>query len=96
MHADHAGVSAQLGPWKVQISLPPGSLSVLASNSLWIVITRFDSAAPSVSLSVAFFFYPIFHSSFCNMFHVGVDDTYFMFISQANVNVHMGIVGVIA
>lgn len=50
VRADHVGVLVQLVPWKVLTSLPPGSLSVLASNSLWTVIMRFDSFALSVSL----------------------------------------------
>lgn len=49
VRADHVGVSVPLGPWKVLTSLPPGSLKVLASNSLWTVIMRFDSFALSVS-----------------------------------------------
>jgi hypothetical protein len=47
VHADLAGVSVQLGPWKVLTSLPLGSLKVSASNSLWIVIMRLFSFALS-------------------------------------------------
>jgi hypothetical protein len=61
VRADHVGVSVQLGPWKVLTSLPPGSLLVLASNSLWPVIMRFNSFALNVSLCS------------CNMLNVEVD-----------------------
>lgn len=49
VRADHVGVLVQLEPWKVLTSLPLGSFLVLASNSLWTVIMRFDSFALSVS-----------------------------------------------
>ena len=39
---DLAGLSVLLERWKVLTSLQLGNWLALASNSLWIVITRFD------------------------------------------------------
>ncbi|KAF3947643.1 hypothetical protein CMV_026250 [Castanea mollissima] len=50
VHADHAGVSVQLGPWKVLTTLPPGISLASASNNLWIVIMRFRQVELALEL----------------------------------------------
>ena len=69
VHADHAGVSVQLGPWKVLTTLPPGSLLASASNSLWIVIMRLNSFALSLIMLCMKVDFDFFFFKFCKNIH---------------------------
>lgn len=57
VRVDRVGASAQMGPLKVLTSSLQGNLSVLASSSLSIVITRFCFVFVFLILS---FFFPLF------------------------------------